>query len=71
MVQVLRIDVDMYHVYLSYMQGISFIHLIFYDIYIRILCQFFEQDNQNVYEYDTQVILFLFLPFLPVILEAS
>ena len=71
MVQAQRIDVDRYHVYLSYMQGISFIHLLSYDIDIDILSQVFVQDNQNVYECDTQVILFLFLPFLPIILEAS
>ena len=71
MVQALRTDVDRYHVYLFYMQGISFIHLLSYDISIGILYQVFVQDNQNVYEYDTQVILFLFLPFFPVILEAS
>jgi|TARA_R110002126_G_scaffold3386_2_gene19337 hypothetical protein len=62
---------DIYHACLLYMKGKSFIHLIFYDISIGILYQVFLQDNQNVYEYDTQVILFLFLPFFPVILEAS
>ena len=71
MEQVLHTDVGMFYVYLLYKQDISFIHLLSYDISIGILYQVFVQDSQNVYEYDTQVILFLFLPFFPVILEAS
>jgi hypothetical protein len=71
MVQVLHTDVDRFYVYLLYKQGKSFIHLLSYDISIGILYQVFVQDSQNVYEYDTQEILSLFLPFFPVILEAS
>ena len=71
MEQVLHTDVDRFYVCLLYKQGKSFIHLLSYDISIGILYQVFLQDSQNVYEYDTQEILSLFLPFFPVILEAS